>query len=97
MKRFGNLIAGKSVPSASGKWLPSLDPYRNENWCEIPDSNEADVNAAVKAARSAFSSSAWTGLTASAKGALLRRLGDLMATRRCKATQLMVIERSHGR
>jgi acyl-CoA reductase-like NAD-dependent aldehyde dehydrogenase len=79
MKRFGNLIAGKSVPSASGKWLQSLDPYRNENWCEIPDSNKADVNAAVEAARFAFVSSAWAGLTASAKGALLRRLGDLIA------------------
>src|SRR5260370_7798070 len=79
MKRFENLIAGKSVQSASGKWLSSLDPYRNENWCEIPDSNEADVNAAVEAARSASVSPAWAGLTASAKGALLRRLGDLIA------------------
>lgn len=79
MKRFGNLIAGKIIPSSSGKWLQSLDPYRNENWCEIPDSNEADVNAAVEAAQAAFTSPAWSGLTATARGALLRRVGDLIA------------------
>ena len=33
------------------KWMPSLDPYRNENWCEIADSGEADVDAAVGAAK----------------------------------------------
>lgn len=79
MKRFGNLIAGKSVPAASGKWLQSLDPYRNENWCEIPDSDETDVNAAVEAARSAFVAPSWAGLTATARGALLRKLGDLIS------------------
>jgi len=78
MQRFHNLIAGKPTSCASGQWMPSLDPYRNENWCEVPDSGEADVNAAVAAARAAFISPEWRGMTASARGALLHRLGDLI-------------------
>ena len=80
MERFENLIGGKKVPAFSGKWMPSLDPYRNENWCEIPDSSEADVNAAVVAAKTAFHSLAWANMSATARGALLRRIGDLVAS-----------------
>jgi aldehyde dehydrogenase (NAD+) len=39
----------------------------------------ADVDAAVTAANDAFHGSAWAGLTASARGALLHRIGDLVA------------------
>ena len=80
MERFENLIGGKKVPAFSGKWMPSLDPYRNENWCEIPDSSEADVNAAVVAAKTAIHSLAWANMSATARGALLRRIGDLVAS-----------------
>jgi len=90
MQRFENLIGGKKVPPASGKWMPSLDPYRNENWSEIPDSDEADVNAAVAAARSAFTSSEWGGLTPTARGALLRRLGDLITENAQKLAEIEV-------
>ncbi|MDN5843066.1 MAG: aldehyde dehydrogenase [Alcaligenaceae bacterium] len=90
MQRFMNLIAGKRVPSASGKWMPSLDPFRNENWCEVPDSDEADVNAAVQAARTAFESPAWSAMTPTARGALLRRLGDLITENAQRLAELEV-------
>ena len=90
MQRFENLIAGKKTPPASNKWLPSLDPYRNENWCEIPDSNEADVNAAVDAARAAFGSAAWGGISQTARGVLLRRLGDLITENAERLAELEV-------
>jgi aldehyde dehydrogenase (NAD+) len=76
MQRFLNLIGGQATAPAAGRWMPSLDPYRNETWCEIPDSGPADVDAAVAAARSAFRSPAWAGLSPAARGALLRRLAD---------------------
>jgi aldehyde dehydrogenase (NAD+) len=95
MQRFCNLIGGARKPSVSGKWLPSLDPYRNENWCEIPDSNEADVDEAVQAAQTAFESTAWRGMTPTARGALLRKLGDLIAE---NAQQLAELEvRDNGK
>jgi aldehyde dehydrogenase (NAD+) len=70
--------------------MPSLDPFRNENWCEIPDSDEADVNAAVKAARAAFESTAWSAITPTARGALLRRLGDLITENAQRLAELEV-------
>jgi len=79
MQRFENLIGGKRTPPISGKWMPSLDPYKNENWCEIPDSNIDDVNAAVHAAKKAFHSPEWANMSPTARGHLLRRVGDLIA------------------
>ena len=61
MLRSKILIGGKKIAAASGKWLPSLDPYRNENWCEIPHSGPQDVDAAVAAAKTAFQSSRLEG------------------------------------
>lgn len=79
MERFENLIGGRKRPSASGRWMPSLDPYRNTDWCEIPDGNAEDVDAAVQAAKAAFRSPTWAGLSATGRGALLHRLADLIA------------------
>ncbi|EJN39639.1 NAD-dependent aldehyde dehydrogenase [Pseudomonas sp. GM84] len=90
MKRFENLIGGEKCPAASGKWLRSLDPYRNEDWCEIPDSDEVDVDRAVEAARDAFQSDAWRSLTPTARGALLRRVGDLIAENAERLAELEV-------
>jgi len=90
MQRFDNLIAGQFTPPASNQWLASLDPYKNENWCEIPDSNEADVDAAVAAARAAFVSDEWRGMTATKRGALLHRLGDLITEHAQKLAEMEV-------
>ena len=90
MQRFYNLIAGEKTPSSSGRWMASLDPYKNENWSEVPDSNEADVDAAVTAARAAFLSPEWSGMSASTRGALLRRLGDLITQNAQKLAEIEV-------
>ena len=90
MRRFENLIGGKKTAAASGKWMPSLDPYRNENWCEIPDSGPQDVEAAVAAAKAAFRAPGWAGLSATARGALLRKVGDLIAASADRLAELEV-------
>lgn len=90
VRRFENLIGGKWVGASSGRWMPSLDPYRNENWCEIPDSGEADVNAAVNAAKRAFHSAEWADLSATARGKLLHRVGDLIAANADRLAELEV-------
>ncbi len=90
MLRFENLIGGKKIAAASGKWLPSLDPYRNENWCEIPHSGPQDVDAAVAAAKTAFQAPGWKGLSATARGALLRKVGDLIAANAERLAELEV-------
>ena len=79
MERFQNYIRGEFVDPISGRWLDSSDPYTNEVWCRIPASDARDADAAVQAASDAFNDKAWHGLTATARGKLLRRLGDLVA------------------
>jgi (Z)-2-((N-methylformamido)methylene)-5-hydroxybutyrolactone dehydrogenase len=71
-------IAGRWVEPASREWFETLDPYTARPWALIPRANAMDVNAAVAAAKSAFRGP-WSQLTASARGALLRKLGDLIA------------------
>lgn len=46
---------------------------------QLPDADEADVELAVQAAQRAFDSKEWRSITATARGKLLRRLGDLIA------------------
>jgi acyl-CoA reductase-like NAD-dependent aldehyde dehydrogenase len=71
-------IGGVDRPSASGRTYHSLNPYTGEAWAEVPDGNAEDVDAAVAAARLALQGE-WGTLTPTRRGALLHRLGELVA------------------
>ena len=77
-------INGQFVDAASGDTFESDDPFQGGPWALIPRGAAADVDRAVRAAHRAFTSGDWPRLTASRRGALLRRLGDLV-TERSKA------------
>lgn len=89
MQKHRMLIGGERVDAASGEWFESINPYTAQPWALIPRGSKADVDRAVAAAKKAFYSKDWRGLTASARGALLRRLGDLVAA---EADRLAEIE-----
>ena len=80
MQRYQLRIGGKSVPPQGDTWFETQNPYTGESWAEIPRGNASDVDAAVQAAHSAFTEGPWVELTATQRGALLRRLGDLIAS-----------------
>ncbi|WP_460154685.1 aldehyde dehydrogenase [Pseudomonas sp. S2_G10] len=88
LARFQMCIGGEWVDALSGKTFESLNPALAEPWAELPDADEADVERAVQAAQTAFDSPAWRGLTATARGKLLRRLGDLIAENKEQLAQL---------
>ena len=71
-------VGGRWVDASAGGHFESDDPYRGEPWALIPRGSAEDVERAVNAARQAFTSGAWPSLTASQRGALLRKLGDLV-------------------
>ena len=73
LKRYGHYIGGKEVPPVGGAYFPTENPYTGRVWAEIARGSAADVQAAVASARSAFTGSAWAGLTATARGKLLQR------------------------
>lgn len=56
----------------------SIDPATGRAWARMPAADAADVDRAVAAAHRALESPEWAGLTASERGRLLYRLGDLL-------------------
>ncbi|GAA2312856.1 aldehyde dehydrogenase [Streptomyces violaceusniger] len=81
MHEFGMMIGGRPTPAADGGTFESIDPFTGRGWATIARGGASDVDAAVRDADSAFRSRAWRGLTASARGALLVRLADLVLDR----------------
>ncbi len=79
MKRYSLFIDGQAREPEGGTWFASHNPYTGQPWAEIPEGNAQDVDAAVQAAHRALHEEAWAGLSATQRGALLRRLGDLIA------------------
>jgi len=89
MKKHQMLIGGEWNDAATGEWIESMNPFTAAPWALIPRGGKDDVNEAVADAKKAFHSNAWRGLTATARGALLRRFADLAAT---EAERLAEIE-----
>jgi len=75
------MVGGRSTPARAGATFESLDPFTGEPWARVPRGSSDDVDAAVRSAQEAFESSAWSGLTATARGRLLVRLADLILDR----------------
>ncbi|MDH2433407.1 aldehyde dehydrogenase [Pokkaliibacter sp. MBI-7] len=88
LTQFQMCIDGQWLPARSGQTFRSFDPSTAEPWAELPDASADDVDLAVQAAQRAFDSPAWRGLTATARGKLLRRLGDLIAQHKEALAQL---------
>lgn len=65
---------------AGGASFESLDPATGQPWAVMPAATADDVNRAVDAAHRAFDAPAWANLTATQRGKLLFKLGDLVAT-----------------
>lgn len=77
LPRFQLYIDGAFVDAAEA--FESLDPATGTAWALMPAAGEAEINRAVEAADRAFHDPAWAGLTATQRGKLLMKLGDLVA------------------
>lgn len=77
LPRFQLYIDGAFVDAA--ETFESLDPATGTAWALMPAAGEAEINRAVEAADRAFHDPAWAGLTATQRGKLLMKLGDLVA------------------
>ncbi|MCZ4314816.1 aldehyde dehydrogenase [Comamonadaceae bacterium G21597-S1] len=79
MQRYPLYIDGAQVPSASERWFETENPFTCQPWAEVARGDSDDVDRAARAAHRAFSEGAWAGMSASQRGQLLHRLGDLVA------------------
>ena len=71
-------INGKWVEAASGKTFPSYNPATGEVMAQVAEGDREDIDRAVKAARKAFESGPWPAMSASDRGRLIWKLGDLI-------------------
>ena len=67
-----NLIDGADAPPAAGDWLDKRRPADGEHLCRLARSGDADVDAAVAAARRA--QPAWAERTVVERGDLVREV-----------------------
>lgn len=71
-----NLIGNAWVPSVSSRVMDVLSPIDGQPFARIADSDAADIDAAVAAARAAFDGGEWSALTAAERGRLMIRLSE---------------------
>ena len=87
LPRFQHYIDGAFADGAGS--FESIDPATGAAWAVMPAADAADVDRAVRAAHRAFLDSDWSRMTATQRGKLLHRLGDLVAE---EAPHLAAIE-----
>ena len=97
MKTYQHWINGAHVAPASGQWLDTTDPYQGSVWARIPRGNAADADLAVAAARDAMYNGPWSRMTASERGRILRRIGDLLSDARNAKFLAEVESRDNGK
>jgi acyl-CoA reductase-like NAD-dependent aldehyde dehydrogenase len=91
MKQFENFIGGRWVAPTTGEHFENRNPA---DWNDVigafPLSDAKDVDRAVASAKKGFE--IWRATPAPARGDVLRRVGDIMATRKEEIADLMTRE-----
>lgn len=72
------LINNKWVDSISGQKFSTINPATEEVICEVAAANAADLDLAVRAARTAFTRGEWARMSGSDRAALLYKLASLI-------------------
>jgi aldehyde dehydrogenase (NAD+) len=90
MNSYQMFIDGHWTDAASGAQFESDDPFLGRPWALIPRATAVDVDLAVRAAHKAFTSGEWPRYTASRRGALLRKLGDLVTEQSAQLAEVEV-------
>jgi aldehyde dehydrogenase (NAD+) len=88
----GLLIGGRWVEPASGKSFKTINPATEEVLAEVAEAGEEDVDAAVKAARSAYTR-VWSKLSGAERAKYLYRIARALQER---AREFAVLETING-
>lgn len=83
---FRNYMDGQFVEAETT--FDSIDPSTGTPWAKMPAASVADVDRAVEAAHQALRSGPWASMTASARGKLLVKLGDLVVANADRLAEL---------
>ena len=86
VEKIQNYIGGELVDPNSGDWLDNYEPATGQVYSQVPDSNAADIEAAVVAAESA--KDGWADMPVDERSEILFRLADAVDEHREELVQL---------
>jgi len=92
VRSYRMLVDGRWVEAAGGRTFDSIDPYTGRAWARAPMAAAEDVDAAVAAARRAFSEGPWAHALPADRARVLRRLGDLIEQEADELAHVQVLE-----
>ncbi len=72
MEKIQNFINGAYCPPANDQYIDNFEPATGEVYCLIPNSDDKDVELAVKAAEAAFP--VWSAMSIEERGAVMMRV-----------------------
>ena len=78
LAKYQMSIGGQWTDAVSAQCFETDNPFLGKPRALIPRGNAEDANRAVQAAHNAFTGGEWPKMNASRRGALLRKLGDLI-------------------
>ncbi|HUH12066.1 MAG TPA: aldehyde dehydrogenase family protein [Longimicrobiales bacterium] len=85
-------IGGEWVEGTGGATLATFNPGTGEPLAEVAAAGEAEVDAAVRAAREAYRSDGWRGMDAADRGALLWRIAQKIEERGDELARLETLD-----
>lgn len=86
--RLQHYIGGSSVDSLDGDTFDVLDPVSNRPYVKAAAGKKADIDAAVRAARTAFVDGPWSRMLPRERSRVLHRIADIVETRDTRLAEL---------
>jgi acyl-CoA reductase-like NAD-dependent aldehyde dehydrogenase len=91
-EHYTMLIDGDWRAATDGATFSSINPFDGRAWAHVPLATDADVDAAVAAARRAFDTGPWAQSTPLQRATLLRQFGDLIRGNADELARIQVLE-----
>lgn len=88
--RLHNYIDGQWVEPQQGRYEPDIDPANGEVVAEVPQSDAADTERAIQAAKAAFET--WRKVPAPRRGEILFKVGELLKAQKDDLARAMTRE-----
>ncbi len=92
LKRGQLLIGGEWRDAQSGAAFTTINPATEDVLTEVADGREADVEAAVRAARKAFDEGPWPRMSGAERGKILWKLADLIESKAAEIANLETLD-----
>jgi aldehyde dehydrogenase len=73
-KQYGNFIGGEWVAPVNGQYMDNISPVNGQVFCQVPRSDEADINLALDAAHKA--APAWGATSATERANIMLKIAD---------------------